>query len=384
METFSHQESLNDKEHSLLYMIRYKCFSIIAMLLLTVAASAQENLQRQASNLEVDKTFTTLKELPITSVKNQYRSGTCWAYATLGFLESEILRTTGKTFDLCEMFVVNRDYMDCATHYVRMHGFSQISQGGSCDDVVEVIRQYGICPETAMPAPGSLTGDSLANFREFFPLLERTVKATVKEGAKAPQSHWKDSVLAVIERFVGACPETFVYEGKTYTPKSFAESLGLRLDDYVSLTSYTHHPFYESFVIESPYKWRLKPSYNIPIEELMEVLDSALDAGYTVAWGGDVTGDFSRSGLAMLPDSVTPTQQMRQEQWDDWRFTYDHVMLIYGKAVDEQGKPYYMVKNSWGERGKYKGIWYMSRDYIMLNTTYLYLNRQALPHRLRK
>ena len=365
-------------------MIRYKCFPIIAMLLLTVAASAQENLQRQASNLEVDKTFTTLKELPITSVKNQYRSGTCWAYATLGFLESEILRTTGKTFDLCEMFVVNRDYMDCATHYVRMHGFSQISQGGSCDDVVEVIRQYGICPETAMPAPGSLTGDSLANFRVFFPLLERTVKATVKEGAKAPQSHWKDSVLTVIERFVGACPETFVYEGKTYTPKSFAESLGLRLDDYVSLTSYIHHPFYESFVIESPYKWRLKPSYNIPIEELMEVLDTALDAGYTVAWGGDVTGDFSRSGLAMLPDSVTPTQQMRQEQWDDWRFTYDHVMLIYGKAVDEQGKPYYMVKNSWGERGKYKGVWYMSRNYIMLNTTYLYLNRQALPHRLRK
>ena len=365
-------------------MIRYKCFSIIAMLLLTVAASAQENLQRQASNLEVDKTFTTVKELPITSVKNQYRSGTCWAYATLGFLESEILRTTGKTFDLCEMFVVNRDYMDCATHYVRMHGFSQVSQGGSCDDVVEVIRQYGICPETAMPAPGSLTGDSLANFREFFPLLERTVKATVKEDAKAPQSHWKDSVLAVIERFVGACPETFVYEGKTHTPKSFAEHLGLRLDDYVSLTSYTHHPFYESFVIESPYKWRLKPSYNIPIEELMEVLDTALDAGYTVAWGGDVTGDFSRSGLAMLPDSVTPTQQMRQEQWDDWRFTYDHVMLIYGKAVDEQGKPYYMVKNSWGERGKYKGVWYMSRDYIMLNTTYLYLNRQVLPHKLRK
>ena len=365
-------------------MIRYKCFPIIAMLLLTVAASAQENLQRQASNLEVDRTFTTLKELPITSVKNQYRSGTCWAYATLGFLESEILRTTGKTFDICEMFVVNRDYMDCATHYVRMHGFSQISEGGSCDDVVEVIRQYGICPETAMPAPGSLTGDSLANFRVFFPLLERTVKATVKEGAKAPQSHWKDSVLTVIERFVGACPETFVYEGKAYTPKSFAEHLGLRLDDYVSLTSYTHHPFYESFVIESPYKWRLKPSYNIPIEELMEVLDSALDAGYTVAWGGDVTGDFSRSGLAMLPDSVTPTQQMRQEQWDDWRFTYDHVMLIYGKAVDEQGKPYYMVKNSWGERGKYKGVWYMSRDYIMLNTTYLYLNSQALHHRLRK
>ena len=189
---------------------------------------------------------------------------------------------------------------------------------------------------------------------------------------------------AVIEKYVGRCPETFVYKGKTYTPKSFAESLGLNLDDYVSLTSFTHHPFNEWFVIEAPYKWRLKPSYNIPIEQLMDVLDSALDAGYTVAWGGDVSGDFTRTGLAMLPDGVVPTQQMRQEQWDDWRFTYDHVMLVYGKAVDEQGKPYYLVKNSWGESGDYKGIWYMSRDYMTLNTTYLFLNKHSLPKELRK
>ena len=352
--------------------------TMIAALLLTITMSAQEHLQKQASDRVVKKTFTTLKENPITSVKNQHRSGTCWAYATLGYLESEILRRTGKAYDLCEMFVVNRDYMDCATHYVRMHGYSQISQGGSCDDVVEVIRRYGICPEAAMPAPGSLTGDSLANFQEFFPLLEQTVSAIVKKDAKAPQPHWKDSVLTVIERFVGKCPESFVYDGKTYTPHSFAESLGLNLDDYISLTSFTHHPFYSSFIIEAPYKWRLKPSYNIPIEELMDVLDKALDAGYTVAWGGDVSGNFTRTGVAMLPDGIVPTQQMRQEQWDDWRFTYDHVMLIYGKAIDEQGKPFYIVKNSWGESGQYKGIWYMSRDYMMLNTTYLFLNRHAV------
>jgi aminopeptidase C len=353
--------------------------TVIAMLLLTMQALAQETLQMQASNETVVNSFKTLREIPITSVKNQYRSGTCWAYATLGYLESEILRKTGKTYDLCEMFVVNRDYMDCATHYVRMHGFSQISQGGSSDDVVEVIRRYGICPQTAMPEPGSLTGDSLPDFTVFFPLLERTVSAAVRKDAKEPLPHWKDSVLAVIERFVGQCPESFVYEGKTYSPRSFAESLGLNLDDYVSLTSYTHHPFNTSFVIEAPYKWRLKPSYNIPIEGLMDVLDKALDAGYNVAWGGDVSGDFTRTGLAMLPDSIMPTQQMRQEHWDDWRFTYDHVMLIYGKAIDEQGKPYYMVKNSWGESGQFKGIWYMSRDYMMLNTVYLFLNRHALP-----
>ena len=372
-----------------------KILTLMTSVLLAMPMGAQE---KPAVNTAHQ--FTVVKQLPITNVKNQYRSGTCWAFGTLGYLESEILRKTGKTYDLCEMFVVNKDYMDNATHYVRMHGYSQISEGGSCDDVVEVIRQHGICPEEAMPAPGSLTGDSLANFMVFFPELERMVRSIIRENsglnriteseqkealAKQPKPHWRDSVQAVIEKYVGRCPETFVYEGKTYMPKSFAESLGLDLDDYVSLTSYTHHPFEQWFVIEAPYKWRLKPSYNIPIEQLMEVLDKALDAGYTVAWGGDVTGDFSfKEGIALLPDSVVPTQQLRQEQWDDWRFTYDHVMLVYGKAVDEQGKPYYLVKNTWGEYGPYKGIWYMSRDFMKLNTTYLFLNRHALPKTLQE
>ncbi len=361
-------------------MIR-KVILIISVLLATTM-SAQENLQREAIATNTKKAFTIVKKNPVTSVKNQWRSGTCWAYATLGYFESEILRKTGKTYDLCEMFVVNKDYMDCATHYVRMHGYSQISEGGSCDDVLEVIRHHGICPENAMPAPGSLTGDSLANFKVFFPELEKRVSGTVRRDAKEPLPHWRDSVQAVIDRYIGSCPESFVYEGKTYTPKTFAESLSLDLHDYVSLTSFTHHPFNQWFIIEAPYKWRLKPSYNIPIEQLMEAVDKALDAGFTVAWGGDVSGDFTRTGLAMLPDGIVPTQQMRQEQWDDWRFTYDHVMLIYGKAVDEQGKPYYMVKNSWGESGDYKGTWYMSRDYMALNTTYLFLNRHALPKTL--
>lgn len=357
---------------------------IVTTVLLIPSAMAQEDLQKGAESWGEKKTFTTIKEVPITSVKNQYRSGTCWDYGTIGFFESEILRKTGKVYDLCEMFVANRDYMDCATHYVRMHGYSQFSQGGSCDDVLEVIRHYGICPEDAMPAPGSLVGDVLANFREFMPELEEMVSKIALKDAKAPMEHWQDSVLNIIEKYIGRCPDSFEYEGKAYTPKSFAESLGLNLDDYVSLTSYTHHPFNQWFVIEALYKWRLKPSYNIPIEQLMGILDQALDAGYTVAWGGDVSGRFSRTGLASLPDSVIPTQQLRQEQWDDWRFTYDHVMLIFGKAVDEQGKPYYMVKNSWGPQGDYNGIWYMSRDYMMLNTTYLFLNRNALSKDFRK
>ena len=361
-----------------------KVLTLALSLLAALTAAAQEHLQREAVASSLEKTFTTLKENPVTSVKNQHRSGTCWDYATLGFLESEILRKSGKAYDLCEMFVVNKDYLDCATHYVRMHGYSQISEGGSCDDVVEVIRRYGICPEDAMPAPGSLTGDSLANFKVFFPELERMVSGVVRKDAKEPLPHWRDSVQALIDRYVGRCPETFLYEGRSYTPVSFAANLGLDWEDYVSLTSYTHHPFGEWFVLEAPYKWRPKPSYNIPIDRLMAVLDRALDAGYTVAWGGDVSGNFTRTGLAMLPEDVVPTQELRQEQWDNWQFTYDHVMLIYGKAIDEEGKPFYMVKNSWGKSGRYGGTWYMSRDYIALNTTYLFLNRHALPKALRE
>ncbi len=368
-----------------------KLVTLITFVLIAMSVSAQST-----------KTFTTVKELPITSIKNQYRSGTCWDYGTLGYLESEILRKTGKTYDLCEMFVVSKDYMDNATHYVRMHGYSQISEGGSCDDVLEVIRKHGICPEDAMPAPGSMTGDSLANFNVFFPELERLVSGivwaegkpelnryTTEEHAplrvEAPRANWQKDVQDVIDKYLGKCPDSFVFEGKTYTPLSFAESLGINAADYVSLTSYLHHPFNQWFVIEAPYKWRLRPSYNIPIEQLMAVLDKALDAGYTVAWGGDVSGDFLRKeGIAVLPDGVVPTQELRQQQWDNWDFTYDHVMLIYGKALDEQGKPYYLVKNSWGDYGAYHGIWYMSRDYMALNTTYLFLNRNALPRSLRK
>ncbi|MBR7025966.1 MAG: cupin domain-containing protein [Bacteroidales bacterium] len=357
-----------------------KYLSIAILMSFATIAPAQENLQQGALASNANKSFTTVMELPITSVKNQHRSGTCWDFGTLGFLESEILRKTGKTYDLCEMFVVNKDYMDNATHYVRMHGYSQISEGGSADDVIEVIKNYGICPEEAMPAPGSLTGDSLANFKVFFPELEKLVSSFVTKDAKEPSDpDWKNKVQALIDKNVGAVPRWFEYEGKRYTPKNFAASLGLDLDEYVSLTSYTHHPFNEWFVIEAPYKWRLKPSYNIPIDQLMDVLDHALDEGYTVAWGGDVTGDFTRTGLAMLPDGVVPTQQTRQQQWDSWQFTYDHVMLIYGKALDENGKPYYKVKNSWGRSGQYDGTWYMSRDFIALNTTYIFLNRNALP-----
>ena len=364
--------------------------------------------------------FTTVKSNPITSIKNQNRSGTCWAYASMAYFESEILRKTGKVYDLSEMFVANKDYMDCATYHVRMHGDSRFSEGGSVTDALEVARHYGLCPENAMAAPGSLTGDSLANFTEFFSLLEPYVSAVSHNSAKRLSPQWRKGMQGILDAYLGPCPETFVYEGKSYTPLSFAQSLGLDFDEYVSVTSYTHHPFYSRFAIEAPYKWRWSLSYNVPMSEMMKVIDDALANGYTVAWGGDVSEDgFTRTGLALACDldlvqdltgsdaarwlgltsaeksrkitalgagipEVEVTQERRQQRFDNWQQTYDHVMLIYGNAVDQNGREYYLVKNSWGETGEYKGTWYMSKNFIADNTVYVVVNKNAIDKALWK
>jgi len=364
--------------------------------------------------------FTTMLENPITPVKNQSRSGTCWSYATIGFIEAELLRTTGKVYDLSEMFVASKDYVDCAEYHVRMHGHSRFSEGGSADDVLEVINRHGICPEEAMARPGSMIGDTLANFTEFFATLEPYVESIAKGNSTKLTTQWKVGLQGILDAYLGVCPEKFTYEGKQYTPKSFAQSLGIDKSNYVSITSFTHHPFYEQFVIEAPYKWRPRPSYNIPLDEMMSTIDNALNNGYTVCWGGDVSEDgFTRTGLGIAADiehaddltgsdaarwlkltkaekaeslkklgAQTPelvaTQELRQERFDNWQSTYDHVMVIYGIARDQNGREYYKVKNSWGKTGEYQGIWYMSKAYIALNTTYIFLNKEAVKKDLRK
>ncbi len=360
--------------------------------------------------------FTIVKENPITSIKNQNRSGTCWSYASLAFFESEILRESGKTYDLSEMFVANKDYMDCAENYVRLHSYSRFSQGGSTFDALEVIQRHGICPESVMPASasGALVGDSLANFNEFFSILEPFMEAVAKNKAKGKSTQWRQAFQSTVDAYLGKCPKTFTYEGVSYTPQSFARSLGLDWNEYTSITSYTHHPFYTWFNIEAPYKWRYALSYNVPMNEMMEIIDHAVMSGYTVAWGGDVSEDgFTRTGLALSIDDgkmqdlegsdaarwlklskaektsvlkllgvnapeVKATQERRQERFDNWGQTYDHVMLIFGIAKDQTGREYYVVKNSWGRTGDYDGIWYMSKDYIADNTTYIFLNKKAL------
>lgn len=359
--------------------------------------------------------FTVIKENPITSIKNQARSGTCWNYSTLSFFEAEILKKTGKTYDLCEMFVCNKNYMDRAINKVRMHGDAQFSQGGSAYDVLAVIQQYGICPEDAMPLPGTMYGDTLNNFNEFFSVMEPYVDAVAKSTAKTISPTWKNGFQGILDAYLGKCPETFKYEGKTYTPQQFASSLGLDWNDYISITSYTHHPFYKEFPVEVQDNWRMPGSWNLPIDEMAKVIENAVMQGYTVAWGGDVSEDgFTRNGLAILYDTEypqglegsdmarwlkytaaekrakvnelgfaakekTPTQEMRQEEYDNWTLTDDHGMLIYGIAKDQNGRKYYMVKNSWGETGAYKGIWYMSENFIVAKAMDFMVNKNAVP-----
>lgn len=394
---------------------------IIALALLAVVATGANAKGKKQPKADPNKpVFTIVKENPITSVKDQNRSGTCWAYSTLSYFESEILKSTGKTYDLCESFVANKDYMDRAVQVVRYHGDMQFAQGGSAYDVYYVLKNYGICPEDAMPFPGSLYGDSLNNFNEFFSLLEPYVEGIATNKASKISGQWKVGFQGILDAYLGKCPENFTYEGKNYTPKSFASSLGLNMDDYVTITSYTHHPFYSQFVVEVQDNWRNPASYNLPMDEMMQIIDNAVMNGYTVAWGGDVSEPgFTRDGLAYMIDAkkmqslqgsdmarwlglsaakrrnlidslgcnvpeVQPTQEMRQERFDNWELTDDHGMLIYGIAKDQNGKEYYMVKNSWGEAGKYKGTWYMTKTFIAANTMDYMVNKNAIPTNIRK
>ena len=394
-----------------------KTVLLSAMMLASVAGMAQDDAKKTENpNYPV---FTVVKENPITSVKNQSRSGTCWNYSTLSYFEAEILKKTGKTYDLCEMFVCNKKYLERAINKVRMHGDADFSQGGSAYDVLYVLQTHGICPEDAMPLPGTLYGDSLNNFNQLFEVMTPYVDAVAHSRSRTINPAWKNGLQGILDAYLGKCPESFSYEGKNYTPKTFAASLGLDWSDYETFTSYTHHPFYTQFAVEVQDNWRQPGSWNLPIDELAAIIDNAVKQGYTIAWGGDVSGDgFSREGIALLIDTQSndnagsdmarwlklspqekmnqlkemgvtikesvPSQEKRQEEYDNWTLTDDHGMLIYGIAKDQTGREYYMVKNSWGENSGYNGTWYMSKNYIIQNTMDLMVNKNAVPKEIRK
>ena len=393
---------------------------ILTLALAAVIATGANAEEKKDSVNKNKPVFTVVKENKITSIKDQSLSGTCWAYSTLSFFESEILRNTGKTYDLCENFVASKTYMDRAIASVRMHGDISFSQGGSSYDPLYCAINYGLCPEEAMPAPGTPQGDSLNNFDEFFNVMTPYVEGIAKSNSKKLTPAWKKGLQGILDAYLGECPQEFTYEGKKYTPQSFAQSLGLNWDDYVSISSFTHHPFWKPFVVEVQDNWRWKQSYNVPLDDMMRIIDNAVNEGYTIMWGGDVSEDgFTRKGLGIAYDTkkvqsmagsdadrwlrlsateknqkfdslginapeIVPTQEMRQEAYDNWETTDDHGMHLYGIAKDQNGREYYMVKNSWGEFGDYKGTWYMTKAFIAYKTMDFMVNKNAIPSDIRK
>ena len=401
-----------------------KKFFVLALGLMFVTgamangAEAKPKKGEQAEGIQ----FTVVKENPITSIKNQNRAGTCWCYSSLAFIESELLRMGKGEYDFSEMFIVHNTYLDRAEKAVRTHGDVSFAQGGSFYDVIYGMEAFGLVPEAEM-RPGVMYGMELSNHNELSAVSDAVVAAIAKGKLRSLQVSpdgemlWKKSIEAIHDIYLGVRPEKFTYEGVEYTPKSFYESLGLNASDYVSLTSFTHHPFYSTFALEIPDNWRWAQSYNLPIDELMEVFDNAIMNGYTVAWGSDVSEDgFTREGTAILPDmekasaeldgsdmakwlkmteaqrKSTPmaveqkwvSQEERQLGYDNRQTTDDHGMLIYGIAKDQKGTEYYMVKNSWGEAGTYKGIWYASKAFVRYKTMNIIVHKEAIPAEIRE
>lgn len=362
---------------------------------------------------EGEYVFTPVKELKITPVKNQNRTGTCWCFSTLGFLESELIRMGKGEQDLSEMYIVNHTYKDKADKYVRLHGKLNFAQGGSFYDVLYAWKNYGIVPETAMT--GLQYGEDMHAHSEMEQLAASYVSTLIKNPNGKLSTAWKKGFDGIIDAYLGELPQTFTYNGKEYTPKSYAAELGLNPDDYISVTSFTHYPFYSAFPIEVEDNWRWSDSYNLPLDEFMQVFDYAINNGYSIAWGADVSEKgFTRNGVAVMPDiellertgsdqdhwlglsrsekdteikkmlekpcqELTITQEMRQQAYDNYQTTDDHGMQIYGIAKDQNGKKFYMVKNSWGTDNKYKGTWYASEAFVAYKTMNIVIHKDALP-----
>ena len=357
--------------------------------------------------------------LPATSVKNQYRSGTCWSFSGLSFLESEMLRKGKDAVDLSEMFVVNHCYKDKARLDVRMQGHINFGGGGAFHDGTYVLKNYGFVPEEVYK--GLNYGTKKHVHGELDEVLKNFVDGVIKNKNKKITPAWGKAYDAIVDTYVGKLPEKFTYKGKEYTPRSFADNYcGLKFDDYVEISSFTHHPFYSKFILEVPDNWLSDQVYNLPLNEFEEVIDYSLKNGYTVAWGADVShkGFMYKKGVAVIPETDIEnlnglekgkweklterernaqifkeegpvqekkiTQALRQEKFDSQETTDDHGMHIIGIAHDQNGTKYYIVKNSWDVNSKYKGYFYASEAFVLLQTTDMMVNKNGIPKNIRK
>lgn len=396
-------------------MKHYRPLFLAAAALLCVAPAWADE---KADTTEGFK-FKDIKSVKSTSVKDQNKSGTCWCFSASSFMEDEIMREGGDSLDLSEMFTVRQCYIDKAKRYVRMYGSTNFSPGGSCLDLPYVWELYGAMPEEAYK--GIKYDANKHEHNELHALLEGYLKTVVSKPNKKISPVWLEGFEGILDAYLGKVPETFEYNGKTYTPQSYAQSLPVDMSEYVALTSFTHHPFYEEFILEIPDNWINAPYYNVPLEEMKAVVDNALENGYAVAWAADVSepGFKWHDGVALMPkvkeekdmtgtelsrwvklsdkdkandaynfkgpvEEITVTQESRQKMFDSQETTDDHGMVIEGIAVDQKGNRYYKVKNSWDTNQVYGGYIYVSEPYFLAKTMDIYVHRDALPKELAK
>jgi bleomycin hydrolase len=361
--------------------------------------------------------FSVVKNLDATPVQDQFKTGTCWSFSALAYFESELIRTGKGEHNLSEMYVVNHTYKEKADRYVRMHGNTNFGAGGAFVDIAHVWKRYGIVPEEVYN--GLNYGSEQHNHSELDAVLTAYVDAVIENKQKSLTPQWKVAYDGIVDTYLGSVPEEFDYQGKKYSPETFANELGLNMDDYISVTSYTHHPFYSTFMLEIPDNWLHVQSYNLPLDELMRVMEHAVMNGHTFAWGADVSekGFAFREGLAILPEDEstiqvkgrdnqnfsdagaekisnafeTPVKQkevnqgMRQKAFDNWETTDDHGMQVTGIVKDQNGDKYYMVKNSWGEKNNQLGGYFVASEaYMKLKTMNIYLHKDALPKDIAK
>ena len=335
--------------------------------------------------------FKIVKIHETTPVENQYLTAACWAFGALSFVESELIRTGKGVYNLSEGFVVRNAYIEKATRYVRMHGNISFSGGGEFNDVLDVISRYGIVPETVYP--GMVEGEKHHNHSELHDVLKNYLDAVVidEEESSMMRKHitkaWKKGFVAVLDAYLGEESQEFTYDGKQYTPKSFAQSMELDWDDYIYLTSFSHHPYYKQFILEVPDNWSWGKYHNVKIDELMEIMDNAISEGYTFCWSGDVSEDgFSwRQGIVNVDDDVIEINEaLRQEAFDLYKTTDDHGMHIIGMAENEDGEKYFMAKNSWGVNNNYDGYLYMSEKFFKFKTITILVHKDAIPKGIKK
>ncbi|WP_321376278.1 C1 family peptidase [uncultured Draconibacterium sp.] len=359
-------------------------------------------------------------ELAATPVKDQYRSGTCWSFSGLSFLESEMLRLGKPEVDLSEMFIVWHTYSEKAKKHVRMHGNLNFAGGGAFHDVTNMIREFGIVPESVFS--GLNYGEEKHVHGEMDKVLKEHVDAVVENKNRKLTTVWHESIDATLDSYLGELPKKFEYEGKQYTPQSFASDyVGLHMDDYVEITSYTHHPFYDKFILEVPDNWSWDEVYNVPLNELEQIIEYALTNGLTVAWATDISEKgwaTSNKGVAVVPAApaedmsdaeiakwealpqkekekelyklekpvpeLVVTQEMRQAAFDNYQTTDDHGMHIIGTAKDQNGNTFYKVKNSWGDYNKYEGYFYASKPYVNYKTMCIMVHKDGIPQSIRE